>query len=150
MAKVPATAIPRLSEEQKRVLRDTQIDEAQPGPILHDFQVLLDFVGDGLPYAVIEYKPEEARIRVLLTDWLDWTPLDSQTQQDISAFIAAKDLELGEQLQGAVLVQGWIELALSGSAAQSKVQSYPGVVSLPGQLHLNLASVVADDLGYQR
>lgn len=74
------------------------------------------FVGDGLPYAVIEYKPEEARTRVLLTDWLDWTPLDPQTQQDISAFIAAKDLELGEQLQGAVLVQGWIELALSGSA----------------------------------
>jgi hypothetical protein len=51
MAKVPAKGVPALSEELKRVLRDTHIDEAQPGPILRDFQVLLDFVGDGIPSA---------------------------------------------------------------------------------------------------
>lgn len=51
MAKLPAKRIPGLSGKLGRVLRDTQIDEAQPGSILRDFQVLLDFVGDGLPSA---------------------------------------------------------------------------------------------------
>lgn len=74
------------------------------------------FVGDGAANAVLEYTAEEARTRTLLTDWIDWSLLDATTQQEISVYIAKKDLEVGEQLQGAVLVQGWITLALTGTA----------------------------------
>jgi hypothetical protein len=37
--------VPRLTDEQAQLLRETVIEAERPGPVLHDFQMLLDFVG---------------------------------------------------------------------------------------------------------
>ena len=42
----------RLTRSQERCLRDQEITADQPGPVLHDFQMLLDFLGaEGVPAA---------------------------------------------------------------------------------------------------
>src|SRR5436190_23712902 len=35
----------RFTPEHERVLRETPVDERGPGTILHDFEIMLDFVG---------------------------------------------------------------------------------------------------------
>jgi hypothetical protein len=45
MALARTTTLPALSPEQEELLRQQVIDTTQPGSILHDFQILVDFVG---------------------------------------------------------------------------------------------------------
>lgn len=72
------------------------------------------FVGDGFPFAVLEYTAEERAVRVLMTDWTDWTDADDAAQTEMAKAVATKDLELGELLQGMVLAGGWKKLAATG------------------------------------
>jgi hypothetical protein len=45
MALARTTTLPALSPEQEELLRQQVIDTTQPGSVLHDFQILVDFVG---------------------------------------------------------------------------------------------------------
>lgn len=92
----------------------------------------LPFTGDAGPFAVVPYSAEEAKVRKLLGDFVDWPLLDSATQDELAKFIAAKDLELGELLQGMVLISGWKGLAVFGATPVQKLMQQ--------QLHTSYAA----------
>jgi len=97
----------------------------------------LPFVGDAAPFAVTSYTSDELKVRRLMNDFIDWPVLDEASQDKQAEFIAAKDVELGRQLQGAVLVAGWQALAVQGAT--------PVEALMQQQLHTSYAASAANN-----
>jgi hypothetical protein len=95
-----------LSEDHKRLLRETTITPEQPGPILHDFQMLLDFIGSAGAAAGGQHHLLPIVILPTLNSHMSWPIMIDLKRPQLRSYTNLQGLHLLSRATGLVVVQG--------------------------------------------